>query len=73
MRVAFPSIASKTGFKSPGDELITCKTSAVAVCPVQRLAEIGGALTQFVQQLRVLDGDDHLAAKVFESRNLAYR
>ena len=31
-RVAFFSIASNTGTRSPGDELITCRTSAVAVC-----------------------------------------
>jgi hypothetical protein len=31
-RSAFSSIASNTGFRSPGEELITCNTSAVAVC-----------------------------------------
>jgi hypothetical protein len=30
-RIAFYNIASKTGVKLPGDSLITCKTSAVAV------------------------------------------
>ena len=30
--IAFSSIASNTGPRSPGDELMTCKTSAVAVC-----------------------------------------
>jgi hypothetical protein len=30
--MAFSSIASNTGASSPGEELITCKTSAVAVC-----------------------------------------
>jgi hypothetical protein len=29
---AFSRIASKTGVRSPGDELMTCSTSAVAVC-----------------------------------------
>jgi len=29
---AFSSIASKTGWSSPGEELMTCNTSAVAVC-----------------------------------------
>ncbi len=29
---AFSKIASNTGARSPGDELMTCKTSAVAVC-----------------------------------------
>ena len=28
----FASIASNTGARSPGEELMTCKTSAVAVC-----------------------------------------
>ena len=31
-RVAFSSIASNTGARSPGEELMTCNTSAVAVC-----------------------------------------
>ena len=31
-RVAFSSIASKTGARSPGEELMTCNTWAVAVC-----------------------------------------
>ena len=31
-RVAFSSRASNTGARSPGDELMTCSTSAVAVC-----------------------------------------
>jgi len=31
-RIAFSSIASNTGARSPGDELMTCNTSAVAVC-----------------------------------------
>ena len=29
---AFSKIASNTGARSPGEELITCMTSAVAVC-----------------------------------------
>jgi hypothetical protein len=29
---AFSNIASNTGVRSPGDELMTCNTSAVAVC-----------------------------------------
>src|SRR6516165_2744559 len=31
-RSAFSSIASNTGVRSPGEELMTCNTSAVAVC-----------------------------------------
>jgi hypothetical protein len=29
---AFSNIASNTGVRSPGEELMTCNTSAVAVC-----------------------------------------
>ena len=31
-RIAFSSIASNTGARLPGEALITCNTSAVAVC-----------------------------------------
>ena len=31
-RIAFSSIASNTGARSPGEALMTCNTSAVAVC-----------------------------------------
>jgi len=31
-RIAFSSIASNTGARSPGEELMTCNTSAVAIC-----------------------------------------
>ena len=31
-RIAFSNIASNTGARSPGEELMTCNTSAVAVC-----------------------------------------
>src|SRR5262249_13838322 len=32
IRIAFCSMTSKTGFRSPSDELIICNTSDVAVC-----------------------------------------
>ena len=31
-RIAFSSIASNTGARSPGEELMTCNTSAIACC-----------------------------------------
>jgi hypothetical protein len=31
-RIALSSMASNTGFRSPGEELMTCSTSDVAVC-----------------------------------------
>src|SRR5262249_12323311 len=31
-RIAFSSMASKTGVRSPSEELMTCSTSEVAVC-----------------------------------------
>ena len=55
-------MAAKTGSNSPGDELMTLKTSDVAVV-VQQLA-------QFVEQPRVLDGDDSLRSEVSEQLNL---
>ena len=57
MRTALASMASKTGVNSPGELEMTPKTSEVAVCCSQRLA-------QFVQQARVLDGDDCLGGKI---------
>ena len=39
-RIAFSSIASNTGARSPGEELMTCSTSAVAVSR-QRLVTLG--------------------------------
>jgi hypothetical protein len=46
-RVAFSSIASNTGARSPGDELMTWRTSAVAVCcsRAELCAKVGDGLT----------------------------
>src|SRR6516162_4424904 len=41
---AFSRIAAKTGARSPGEELMTCNTSAVAVSSLQRLVTLGFAL-----------------------------
>ena len=60
MRVAFSSMAWNTGSSSPGELLMTLSTSEVAVCCSQRLA-------QFVEQPRVLDGDDGLRGEVCSS------
>ena len=48
---------------------MTWSTSEVAVCCSSSevggaLGEVGGALAQFVQQPRVLDGDDGLGGEV---------
>ena len=44
------SIAWKTGSNSPGEELMTCSTSEVAVCCSNNFA-------QFVEQPGILNGD----------------
>src|SRR5262249_23485631 len=70
MRVAFSSIALKTGSSSPGEELITRSTSEVAVCCSQQFREITRALTQFVKQRGVLDCDHRLSGEVRHQRDL---
>ena len=45
-RSAFSSIASNTGLRSPGEELMTCNTSAVAVSLFQRLVALGNYLCE---------------------------
>ncbi len=50
---AFAKIASKTGARSSGEELMTPKTSAVAVC----------CSSAFGQKPRVLDCDDRLVGE----------
>ena len=57
MRVAFSNMAANTGSRSPGDELMTRSTSAVAVC-------CSSDWREFVEQPRVLDGDDGLGGEV---------
>ena len=48
---------------------MTLSTSAVAVC-CSRPREISGALPQFVEQPRVLDGDDGLSGEALDQRDL---
>src|SRR6516164_4435883 len=59
MRVAFSNIASKTGFKSPGDELIMRSTSAVAVCSSEidqgTALQITGAVRLLRCEIDVMD------------------
>src|SRR5947199_5525420 len=55
MRVAFSRMAWNTGSKSPGDELMTRNTCAVAVC---------------FKQARVLDGDDGLFREIVHKLDL---
>ena len=63
MRVAFSSIALNTGSSSPGELEMTRKTSDVAAA-APGFGEIIGALTQFVQEPRVLHGDDGLRGEL---------
>ena len=55
---------------SPGELEITFRTSRGRGLLLQRLAEIVGALAQFVEQPRVLDGDDGLGGEVLHQLDL---
>ena len=66
MRAAFSSMAWNTGSRSPGELEMTCSTSEVAVCSLQRLA-------QLVEQARVLDGDDGLLGEIAHKLDLLVR
>src|SRR6516164_8216190 len=55
---AFSSIASNTGARSPGEELMTCNTSAVAVC--------------CSKAPRVLHCDDRLRREVLQQSDLFF-
>ena len=65
-RIAFSSIASNTGARSPGEELMTRKTSAVAVC-------CSKASRVSVNQPRVLHRDDRLRREILQQRDLLCR
>ena len=63
-RTAFASIAWNTGSSSPGDVLMTCSTSAVAVCCSSNSS------SQLVEQAGVLDGNDGLRGEVLQQLDL---
>ena len=60
---ALSSIASNTGARLPGEALITCNTSAVAVC-------CSSASRVSVNQPRVLHRDHRLSGEVLQQRDL---
>ena len=62
-RIAFSSIVSNTGCRSPGELLITFSTSDVAVCCSSDFGEIVGALLYLVEQPDVLDRDHRLVGE----------
>ena len=70
MRVAFSSMASNTGSSSPGELEMTLQHLRGRGLLLQRLGEIVGALAQFVEQPRVLDGDDGLGGEVLYQLDL---
>ena len=68
--VAFASIVSNTGSRSTGeldDDLEYFRGRGLLL---QRLGQIVGALAQFVEQPRVLDGDDGLRGEVLHQLDL---
>ena len=62
MRTAFSSMLANTGSRSPEAVEITWSTSEVAVCC--------SSDSQFVQQPRILDGDDSLGGEVRDQLDL---
>jgi hypothetical protein len=53
MRTAFSSIVVKTGSRAPGERLITCNTSAVAVCCSPSNLEVFGQRTHRLGGLEI--------------------
>ncbi len=72
-RVAFASMALKTGLQvswRTGDDFEHLR--GCGICCSMRFAEIAGALAQFVEQPRVLDGDDGLSGEVLNKLDLLF-
>ena len=65
-RVAFSSIASNTGARSPGEELMTCKYLGGRGLLLQGLARLG-------QEPRVLHRDHRLRGEILQQRDLLFR
>ena len=63
-------MASNTGCRSPGELEMTLQHLAGRGLLLQRLGQIVGALAQFVEQPRVLDGDDGLGGEVLHQLDL---
>ena len=68
-RAADSTSVSSTACRSKVERLMTLSTSAVAVCCCSDSANLR-ALTQLVEQARVLDGDDGLGGEVFDQLDL---
>ena len=63
-------IAWSTRWRSVGEEAMTRRTSAVAVCCSSALAQLAVALLQLLEQAGVLDGDDGLVSERLDGRDL---
>ena len=70
MCAACRATASNTAFRSPGVLAITRSTSLIALCCLQRFAQVLCALTQLVEQARVLDCDGGLIGERLEQRDV---
>ena len=57
IRVAFSSIAWNTGGNSPGELLMTLRTSEVAVCRSNEFAQLARALLLTLEQPYIFDGN----------------
>ncbi len=71
MRIAFASMASKTGFSSPGELEMTLENIAGCGLLLQRLLQLPRPRLHLLEQSRVLDGDDGLVGEGLEEFDLA--
>ena len=69
-RVAFASMASKTGSNSPGELEMTLKHLGGRRLLLQRLLQLACARLLLLEQPRVLDGDDGLVGEGLEQLDL---
>ena len=70
IRTAFSSIDPNTGVSSPGERADDLQHLGGRRLLLQRFREVVGALAQFVEQPRVLDGDDGLGGEILHQFDL---
>ena len=71
-RVAFASMASKTGSSSPGELEMTCSTSEVAVCCSSASDKLARPRLHLVEQPHVLDRDHRLVGEGSDQLDLLF-
>ena len=71
-RSALSAIASNTGCTSVGEPADDVENLGCGSLLLQRLAQIVGSLAQFVEQPRVLDGNDRLRGEILHQLDLLF-